>query len=488
MSKNSLNVLADKLAEKSGLSQIESELFIRKMFDVCHQGLAADKMVKMRWLGTFKVTSVKDRESVDVNTGERIIIEGRDKISFTPDNILKEIVNKPFAQFETVVVNEGVDFDSIDKKYEDSLEDEEQEREQEVIKPAVDVVEPLLPENSFSTESTASGVIDFLDIPETPSEESNVVVIGEETAEISEEKKSEVDTSVQESEKVMEETMDSCAETVESHGETSNELPVSDSLEEPKEEFAANVSDNSRKDISDNEAESDDEAEIRRRHFIIPKYTVIVASIILLLLIGGFGWFAFNYGQMAAQRDHLALQLAQYKEGKESVMKFAKVKSQEQILQQKARQDSLRMAQASEAVKAAEKADSLKTIAAEKAMSEKNQKSDHIQLADNKKVSEKVVAEKKMADQKKLDKAAEHAKVTSGKYDSDPRVRTGAYRIIGVDQIVTVGDHQTLSSLSKRYLGPGMECYIEALNGNSTIKSGQKIKIPKLELKKKKAK
>lgn len=488
MSKNSLNVLADKLAEKSGLSQIESELFIRKMFDVCHQGLAADKMVKMRWLGTFKVTSVKDRESVDVNTGERIIIEGRDKISFTPDNILKEIVNKPFAQFETVVVNEGVDFDSIDKKYEDSLEDEEQEREQDVIKPAVDVVEPLLPENSSSTESTASGVIDFLDIPETPSEESNVVVIGEETAEISEEKESEVDTSVQESEKVIEETMDSCAETVESHGETSNELPVSDSLEEPKEEFAANVSDNSRKDISDNEAESDDEAEIRRRHFIIPKYMVIVASITLLLLIGGFGWFAFNYGQMAAQRDHLALQLAQYKEGKESVMKFAKVKSQEQILQQKARQDSLRMAQASEAVKAAEKADSLKTIAAEKAMSEKNQKSDHIQLADNKKASEKVVAEKKMADQKKLDKAAEHAKVTSGKYDSDPRVRTGAYRIVGVDQIVTVGDHQTLSLLSKRYLGPGMECYIEALNGNSTIKSGQKIKIPKLELKKKKAK
>lgn len=455
MSKNSLNVLAEKLAEKSGLSQIESELFIRKMFDVCHQGLAADKMVKMRWLGTFKVTSVKDRESVDVNTGERIIIEGRDKISFTPDNILKEIVNKPFAQFETVVVNEGVDFDSIDKKYEDSLEDEEQEREQDVIKPAVDVVEPLLPENSSSTESTASGVIDFLDIPETPSEESNVVVIGEETAEISEEKESEVDTSVQESEKVMEETMDSCAETVESHGETSNELPVSD---------------------------------IRRRHFIIPKYMVIVASITLLLLIGGFGWFAFNYGQMAAQRDHLALQLAQYKEGKESVMKFAKVKSQEQILQQKARQDSLRMAQASEAVKAAEKADSLKTIAAEKAMSEKNQKSDHIQLADNKKASEKVVAEKKMADQKKLDKAAEHAKVTSGKYDSDPRVRTGAYRIVGVDQIVTVGDHQTLSLLSKRYLGPGMECYIEALNGNSTIKSGQKIKIPKLELKKKKAK
>ena len=142
MSKNSLNGLADKLAEKSGLSQIEAELFIRKMFDVCHQGLAADKIVKMRWLGTFKVTSVKERESVDVNTGERIVIEGRDKISFTPDNILKEIVNRPFAQFETVIVNDGVDFESIDKKYEDSLENEEQEESLEKPKPIIEVVEP----------------------------------------------------------------------------------------------------------------------------------------------------------------------------------------------------------------------------------------------------------------------------------------------------------------------------------------------------------
>ena len=95
---------------------------------------------------------------------------------------------------------------------------------------------------------------------------------------------------------------------------------------------------------------------------------------------------------------------------------------------------------------------------------------------------------KKSATDKKRDKAAEHAKVVSDKYDSDPRVRTGAYRIVGVDQVVTVGEHQTMATLSKRYLGPGMECYIEALNGTSIIKSGQKVKIPKLELKKKKAK
>lgn len=481
MSKNSLNGLADKLAEKSGLSQIEAELFIRKMFDVCHQGLAADKIVKMRWLGTFKVTSVKDRESVDVNTGERIVIEGRDKISFTPDNILKEIVNKPFAQFETVIVNDGVDFESIDKKYEDSLEDEEPDVSLESPKPIIEVVEPVetsLPdvvseettraEAVSTSEPTTSGVIDFLDIPENPSEDSSVVVVGE-------------DSTIE-------------PQTPVSQEEPSLEEPSQDepSQDEPKEEIPSTASDDIQSDSregdsesevqpdgeTDVEVEADDEVEIRRRHFIIPKYVVIIASFTLLLLIGGLGWFAFNYGQMAAQRDHLELQLAQYKTDKNVVAKPANVKSQEQLLQEKARQDSLRMAKANEAVKAAERADSLKSAAVEKERSAKNLKAD----------DKSAELKKKSATDKKQDKAAEHAKIVSDKYDNDPRVRTGAYRIVGVDQVVTVGEHQTMATLSKRYLGPGMECYIEALNGTSTIKSGQKVKIPKLELKKKKAK
>ena len=106
MGKTSLNALALRLSEKTGLNPQETEVFIRKMFEVVNDGLRTDKQVKMKWLGTFKVTSVKDRESVNVNTGERIVIEGRDKITFAPDSILKEIVNKPFAQFETVVVND----------------------------------------------------------------------------------------------------------------------------------------------------------------------------------------------------------------------------------------------------------------------------------------------------------------------------------------------------------------------------------------------
>ena len=478
MSKNSLNGLADKLAEKSGLSQIEAELFIRKMFDVCHQGLAADKIVKMRWLGTFKVTSVKERESVDVNTGERIVIEGRDKISFTPDNILKEIVNKPFAQFETVIVNDGVDFESIDKKYEDSLEDEEQEESLEKPKPIIEVVEPTetpLPdvvseettqaEAFSSSEPTTSGVIDFLDVPENPSEDSSVVVVGEDST-------IEPQTTVSQ-EVPTEEISSSVSDDIQADSREEN------SNAEIEAETDAEIGVDAKIEAeTDAEIEADDEVEIRRRHFIIPKYVVIIASFTLLLLIGGLGWFAFNYGQMTAQRDHLELQLAQYKTDKNVVAKPANVKSQEQLLQEKARQDSLRMAKANDAIKAAERADSLKSAAVDKEKSVKNLKADE----------KSAELKKKSATDKKQDKAAEHAKVVSDKFDSDPRVRTGAYRIVGVDQVVTVGEHQTMATLCKRYLGPGMECYIEALNGTSTIKSGQKVKIPKLELKKKKAK
>lgn len=155
MSKFSLNTLGKLLADKSGLSQVEAELFIRKMFDVCNQGLDADKQVKIKWLGTFKIQATKDRESINVNTGERFTIEGRDKLTFTPDNILKEIVNKPFAQFETVVVNDGVDFDEIDEKF-----GEEQ------------------------PEAAPAQVIDFLDEEETATPNPEVVVIGSEKEKI----------------------------------------------------------------------------------------------------------------------------------------------------------------------------------------------------------------------------------------------------------------------------------------------------------------
>ena len=448
MSKFSLNTLGKLLADKSGLSQVEAELFIRKMFDVCNQGLDADKQVKIKWLGTFKVQATKDRESINVNTGERFTIEGRDKLTFTPDNILKEIVNKPFAQFETVVVNDGVDFDEIDEKF-----GEEQ------------------------TEDAPAQVIDFLDEEKTATPNPEVVVIGSEKEK---EKEAEDELAKQiaieqaklerlkqaqlEQERIQKEKQEQ--ERLEQERLEQEKLELAQQQQALKAvvEPAVPASDES-------EEEEEEEESSNSHHIVIPRYLVVAVCLIVVALIGGMGWFAFNYGQMTAQRDHLAMQLNQYHQApakKVPAKPAAAPLSQEQKLRQKAMEDSIRMAKTAEAVKLAEKSDE-ESANAEKA----------------KQAEAKAKAEEK---EKAKDKAEEKAtsKIASSQYDKDARVRTGAYRIIGVAQTVTVGAGQTLEQISTRYLGSGMECYVEALNGTSTVKAGQKIKIPKLELKKKK--
>ena len=478
MSKFSLNTLGKLLADKSGLSQVEAELFIRKMFDVCNQGLDADKQVKIKWLGTFKVQATKDRESINVNTGERFTIEGRDKLTFTPDNILKEIVNKPFAQFETVVVNDGVDFDEIDEKF-----GEEQ------------------------TEDAPEQVIDFLDEEKTATPNPEVVVIGSEKekekededelakqiaieqaklerlkqAQLEQERiqKEKLEKEKQEQERQEQERLEQ--ERLEQERLEQERLEqerlVQERLEQEKLELAQQqlalkaVVEPAVPASDESEEEEEEEESSNSHHIVIPRYLVVAVCLIVVALIGGMGWFAFNYGQMTAQRDHLAMQLNQYHQApakKVPAKPAAAPLSQEQKLRQKAMEDSIRMAKTAEAVKLAEKSDE-ESASAEKA----------------KQTEAKAKAEAK---EKAKDKDEEKAtsKIASSQYDKDARVRTGAYRIIGVAQTVTVGAGQTLEQISTRYLGSGMECYVEALNGTSTIKAGQKIKIPKLELKKKK--
>lgn len=515
MSKNSLTVLAQKLAEKTGISQQDAELFIRKMFDVVNEGLQADKQVKMKWLGTFKVTSVKDRESVDVNTGERIVIEGRDKISFTPDTILKEIINKPFAQFETVVVNDGVEFDEIDRKF----EAEEQLAENQQMDEAEEIPEPLdgsetseetseatgiseisdTSETSDTSEisdtSETSDVIDFLDESEAPSVSDKVVVIGESEPQYDASPEIITETIVEKSVKEMKDEDEATLEP-ESTLEPTPE-PTLDPTPEP-EQISASDSEPVVESAcaSDSETSEDSESydtfESTKKGVVIPRYLVIVACFIIVALIGGIGWFAFNYGKMAAQRDHLALQLDNFHQGNKAAKPTPAPLSQEEIIRKKAIEDSIRMAQASEAVKMAEadgkqadKKDSLLAAkqqkdAEAKKLAELNKRADAKKLAEAKKVAEA----KKAAEAKKLqaEKAAAHS---SAKYDQDARVRTGAYRIVGVAEVVTAREGQTIEAISKRYFGPGMECYVEALNGSGKLKAGQKVKIPKLELKKK---
>ena len=531
MSKISLNDLAQRLAEKSGISLQDAELFIRKMFDVANEGLQSDKLVKMKWLGTFKVMAVKDRESVDVNTGERIIIEGRDKISFTPDNILKEIVNKPFAQFETVVVNDGVDFDEIDRKFENAEEDG----------PVSDSTLESVPDSENSSVESfveqdspaTSGVIDFLDEENDAPVSDEMIVIGEkrlsqENVAEPEEKKpegsepvatepepavfkpavsepvesesatSELET--KESEVPAQSEVESVVSDEENESTLTEETPIAEKVpsaednsitETPIAEKVPSDGENTITEIPIVEEASSDEV-TDKRHVVLPRSLVVAASVVFLAMIVGFGWFAFNYGKLAAQRDHLALLLDNYQQvptEKKAPTKSAS--TQEEIFRKKAIEDSVRMAQASEAVKKAENAEQNMDAAVDKqsidvksAEAKKNLEAK--KLADAKKQQET----KKLAEAKKKEEARKqaekHAAQASSKYDQDARVRTGAYRIIGVSEVVTAREGQTIKSLSQKYLGPGMECYVEALNGNSLLKPGQKVKIPKLELKKKK--
>lgn len=540
MSKNSLNVLGKKLAEKTGLSQQEAELFIKKMFDVVNEGLQDDKQVKVKWLGTFKVTSVKDRESVDVNTGERIVIDGRDKISFTPDNILKEIVNKPFAQFETVVVNDGVEFDEIDKKFEaeeqmnenqqvkeskeQMVENQQTEESEEQMNENQQTAEAEKPMNANPQVAEASDVIDFLDESdtsavtdktETLSVSNEVVVIGDSetsneassqtsneafpeiiTETIVQNSVDEMKPAVNEPEEVQKDQEQVQAPEVQLKEDAQNEPEVQDKVnvqDEPEE----SVQDESEAD-AEIEPESYDTFESTKKGIVIPRYLVIVACFLMVALIGGIGWFAFNYGKMAAQRDHLALQLDSYHQDANKPKAASAPPSQEEIMRKKAIEDSIRMVQASEAVKMAEaegkQIDENASLDVDKNKSEtgtKKQLETQKQAAAQKTAEAKKAAEaKKHAEDMKAAAAKKQAENASAKaaskYNQDARVRTGAYRIVGVAEVVTAREGQTIEAISKRYFGPGMECYVEALNGSGKLKAGQKVKIPKLELKKKK--
>ena len=488
MSKFSLNTLGKLLADKSGLSQVEAELFIRKMFDVCNQGLDADKQVKIKWLGTFKVQATKDRESINVNTGERFTIEGRDKLTFTPDNILKEIVNKPFAQFETVVVNDGVDFDEIDEKFgEEQTEDAPSEvidflDEEEVATPNPDVVviesekkEEKEDEDELSKQiALEQAKLEKLKQAKLEQERIQKEKLEKERQEQERLEQERLEQKRLEQEKLEQERLEQ--EKLEQERLEQEKLEQErleqekleqERLELAKQQQALKATVEPAVPATD-ETEEEDEETSNSHHIVIPRYLVVAVCLIVVALIGGMGWFAFNYGQMTAQRDHLAMQLSQYHQvpaKKAPANAVAAPLSQEEKLRQKAIEDSIRMAKTAEAVKLAEQSDE----ASDKAENAKQ---------DEAKAKSKAAA-------KEEDKVASKTE-SSAHYDKDVRVRTGAYRIVGVAQTVTVGAGQTLEQISNRYLGSGMECYVEALNGTSTVKAGQKIKIPKLELKKKK--
>lgn len=481
MSKSNISRLAKSISSKRGLTQAEAERFVSKMFEVANEGLHEDKLLKIKWLGTFKVTPVKDRESVDVNTGERIVIEGRDKISFTPDNILKEIVNKPFAQFETVVVNDGVDFSDIDEKFSllavptepiaaempntigeqktaeasigqpesKNFDESKNTDEQKVADQPTAEVYPSAEAQPMAEEHPMAGELQMQPLVEniTGEQESlvNEDILTKESSLVKNASDNEVGTS---NEAVASNNaVPSNAAATSNDAVASNNAAMSDGAV-PSEEPAAEVGE-----------------EVHSHHLMIPKYLVAIVCLVFVILLGGMGWFAFNFGKMQAQRDQLAMQLQTIKKPTPVATKDSTQTSAEDsaalALKKKAQEDSIRMAETSKAVEMAEKTEQGRVEGQASGTSSKEKDSSHAIGA--------VPSEPK-----------------SSSYDADPRVRTGAYRIVGVAQTVTVKEGQTLASLSSLYLGPGMECYVEAVNGKSEVKVGQKIRIPKLELKRKK--
>ena len=426
MSKVSITELASKLMEKHGLKRTEAELFIRQFVGVINDGLKNDKSVKVKGLGTFKVQAVSARKSVDVNTGEAIVIEGRDKISFTAEAVMRDLVNAPFAQFETVIVNDGVDFSEIDAKNQaDNTEAKEPT-------PAVEPTPVAEPEPAV--------------VEPTPVAEPEPAVV--EPAPVAE----------------PEPTVVEAAPAAEPEP-TVEPAPVAEpepAVVEPTPIVEPTPA------VEDSDSDTD-ELEAKSKSY---KNTIIVlasslACVVILAVVG----FVYMFSQIE-KRDN----------------RIAHLETQTATLADRMMKTHMSPAPAANQPAANDEADNI--LAANEQKIEAAQKADKENNLKTAEAKPEPKAEPKAATKPTAEAKAHAAKsapsiLSQSAYDKDPRVRTGAYVITGIANTVTVKAGQTMSSLSKTYLGPGMECYLEAVNGgNRELKAGEKIKIPALKTKK----
>lgn len=421
MSKVSITELASKLMEKHGLKRTEAELFIRQFVGVINDGLKNDKSVKVKGLGTFKVQAVSARKSVDVNTGEAIVIEGRDKISFTAEAVMRDLVNAPFAQFETVIVNDGVDFSEIDAKHEaDNTEAKEPT-------PAV--------------EPTPAAELEPAVVEPTPVAEPEPTVV--EAAPAAEPEPTVEPAPVVETEPTVE-----SAPVAEPEPAVVEPAPVV----EPTPA------------VEDSDSDTD-ELEAKSKSY---KNTIIVlasslACVVILAVVG----FVYMFSQIE-KRDN----------------RIAHLETQTATLADRMMKAHMSPAPAANQPAANDEADNILAANEQKIEAAQNaDKENNLKTAEAK--PEPKAATKPTAEAKAPAAKSAPSILSQSAYDKDPRVRTGAYVITGIANTVTVKAGQTMSSLSKTYLGPGMECYLEAVNGgNRELKAGEKIKIPALKTKK----
>ena len=566
-----LSRLAASLARKHGISQRAAERFLATMAEVMNDGLHYDKTLKVKGLGSFKVTSVNARESVNVNTGERILIDGREKITFTPEQSMRDFVNKPFAQFETVVVNDGVDFDAIDKKYAltEEIANEEEDTTETAGEPIIELVEDeevVTPEGNFEEETVEEPIVEEAAEPateqetevpepaivaladmgnevqseETSAAEEAIVILEPEEEEIAEpevEVESEPEVEVEtEPEEVVESEPEAESEPEEEETEPAEELAetteeplvaettadeVAEEESEPQVEETFNTSsDDMNINNEDQETKLDEYGypiendlkikELSTRLDKTDKWMKgLLATVLCMLVLAVCG--AYFLSKQLKDRDRriesLVAQIQEdqlnanvHKTGvapapgrpqKEDPSVEKRKEMDQQMKEHERRVNELREQQKladeerAEAVRKAEQARKVEEARQEQIRQKEilaAKKAEQARQDEIKKKAEE--ARKAQAAKAAAAKQAAPAAAQS-KYDQDPRVRLGAYVITGVSETVTVRQGQTLASISKAYLGPGMECYVEAVNGGiKEVKAGQKLKIPALKLKK----
>ena len=444
-----VNDFARELSEKYGLSLSDASDFIGAMFDVVNEELDdTDSSVKIKGFGTFKVSAVSARASVDVNTGERIIIDGRNKISFTPEVLLRDRVNRPFVQFETVVLNDGVDFSEID--------DEMNELSDSVIETETQGVQlsSTAPTNQPTNQST--------DHP-TPTEQPQGVQLSPTapTDQLTDQSANQP-TSTEQSQGVL---LSSTAPTDQPTNQPSPSEPVSKvvnteehrdmarRLMAPKSEPIDDDNNKADEEKSANDIdESDDEGIVIggcKQRSPRMMYVLTIASFVILVSIGIGMYFLY---QRIEEKNHVIDRL--------ETRLYAQQDTVVAVEPQCVVSDTI----ASN--------DALKAADAHTAENIKKEKKDSVRASNSKAATGSTVV-----------MSAAPTATTPSDYNYDVRVRTGAYIIVGVAKVVTVQPGQSLASISKAYLGEGMECYVEVLNNCHTVKAGDKLKIPEVKLK-----
>lgn len=446
---------------KYGLDKEAAERFVQQMFAVLREGIEREKNVKVKSLGTFKITSVNARESVDVNTGERIIIEGRNKITFTPDVVLRDRVNSPFAQFETVVLNEGVDFSQTESENDTADVTEEMENSSDVDEGVVtnetEKTRPVQSETDAALEKSASTSEASVPVPEnTSSAPEKPVAKTEEATSSSHDAVTNDMASLNISSlhiaNVHIDAMHSAKKTEEANTDTSSQPQCATTQEETdssKTQVAAECIERLK---NENFALKNENRKLKnscRRSAILYKRAMwilgVVSAVAIVLVAAGI-WGIYY---------HLSIE-------QQNKTQLATLQKDYDLLSNRFR-----------------------TL-----VNEKDAQTENVSFmtASASNASAPASAAKPSNEEAKKPavtvKAPETKAPAPSTYDADSRVRTGAYQIIGIDKTVTLRQGQSLKSISRAYLGEGMECYVEAVN-KGHLSVGDKVNIPKLKLKKK---